>query len=62
MSETAQPEKKGVNGVVFVVGFVLFCLVVAAGTLVTTIVAQNNAPDVDAPPPEIGHELVPRRE
>ncbi|MFK7930097.1 MAG: hypothetical protein AB8H79_18020 [Myxococcota bacterium] len=63
MTESEAPAKRrGISGAIFVIGFGLFCLLIAAGSLVTTIVAQNNAPaQVDAPP-EIGHEILPGRD
>ncbi len=53
-------ENKGFSGALFVGIFLGFCFVVAGGTLLLTWSAQFEKPVV-TPPPEIGHELVPRR-
>lgn len=57
---TEAPPKKGMPGWVFVALFLLFCTIMAAGTVVVTWSAQFEKPTVDKPP-EIGHELVPSR-
>jgi len=63
VSET--PEKSaagGISGKVVVIGFLVLCFVLAAISLLVTLSGQWFGPEVEPePPPEIGHELVPRQ-
>jgi hypothetical protein len=58
MSETRQTPS--LPGWVFVTMFLVFCTLMAAGTLLVTWSAQQEKPRIQVPP-EIGHELVPSR-
>jgi hypothetical protein len=51
----------GISGPLVVVAFLGFCGLVALGTVLLTVYGRQTAPADLEPPPEIGHELVPRR-
>lgn len=61
MSEPESESPRGISGRVVVIGFLVVCFIAAAISVAVTLSGQwAPQPDLE-PPPEIGHELVPRR-
>jgi hypothetical protein len=55
------PKKRDISGPLVVGSFLGICFLVALGSVLLTVYGRDTAPILEEPPPEIGHELIPRR-